>query len=185
MVCQDEVDGVPEFSRSVEERLRRTEDAEQIRALWHRYMLLFDQGGAAEEIGSMFTEDAVFESRGADSPDRALSGRESIVADFLQVVSPERPTSDERVYSGHQGTTYQVEVDGDDAQLRGRFFELTGRGEGTLLIVGGFHTLALRRKPSGWRISRLCIDITFCAQIDAVEPRTAFLGKPPADNLDR
>ena len=77
----------------------------------------------------MFTEDAVFESRGADSPDRALSGRESIVADFLQVVTPERPTSDERVYLGHQGTTYQVEVDGDDAQLRGRFFELTGRGK--------------------------------------------------------
>ena len=113
---------------SVEERLRRTEDAEQIRALWHRYMLLFDQGGAADEIGSMFTEDAVFESRGADSPDRALSGRESIVADFLQVVTPERPTSDERVYSGRQEIVRSRST-GDDAQLRGGFFELTGAGK--------------------------------------------------------
>ena len=150
-----------ESIRSLEERLRRTEDAEQIRALWHRYMLLFDRGGAAAEIGSMFTDHAVFESRGADGPDRALRGRESIVAEFFEVVTPERPTFDERVYSGHQGTTCQVEVDGDEAQLRGRFFELTGRGKGTLLTVGGFHTLALRREPSGWRISRLCILANF------------------------
>jgi hypothetical protein len=173
-------------SRSVEERVRLMEDAEQIRALWHRYMLLFDRGGAASEIGCMFTEHAVFESRGADSPDRALQGRESIVADFLQVVTPDRPTPDERLYSGHQGTTYQVDVNGDDAQLRGRFFELTGRGKGNLLAIGGFHTLSLRREPSGWLISRLCIDITFCAQFDTVEPRTAFLGKPPGgSDLDR
>jgi hypothetical protein len=40
------------------ERLRRIEDTEAIRAQWHRYMLLYDQGGAHAELEKLFTEEA-------------------------------------------------------------------------------------------------------------------------------
>jgi hypothetical protein len=170
---------VTEAHGSSDERLRRLEDAEAIRALWHRYLFLFDLGGAHQELGRMFTEDAVLESRGADSGDRAWQGRSSIESEFFRVVSPARPEPDDRVYSGHQGTTFEVDLEGNTARLRGRFFEMTGRGAGTLLAVGGTHTLDLRRGPAGWLIEHLTIQITFCAQFDTVDPRTAFLGKPP------
>jgi len=172
---------VNEAPAGLEERLRRLEDNEEIRSLWHRYLLLFDRGGAHGEIAEMFTEDAVFETHGADGPDRVLRGRASIDRDFLRVVSPPRPENDGRVYSGHQGTLCEIVIERDSARLLGRFFEMTGRGPGRLLAVGGTHALDLRREPGGWRVAGLVMQLTFCAQFDTVEPRTAFLGKPPAE----
>jgi hypothetical protein len=51
--------------------------------------------------------------------------RDSVVADFLTVASPPRASDDDRVYSGHQETTYEIRLDGDAAVLYGRFFEMT------------------------------------------------------------
>lgn len=167
-------------SQSLEERVQRLEDTDSLRALWHSYMLLYDRGGAREELGDMFSDDAIFEARGADSGDRAWRGRDVIEREFFERVSPPRPADDDRVYSGHHGTTCEVEVSGDTAVLAGRFFELTGRGSGTLLAIGGTHTLRFRRAASRWMIESFVLQITFCAQLDTVEPRTAFLGKPPA-----
>lgn len=169
------------FPADLGDRLRRLEDAEEVRRLWHRYLFLFDRGGAHQEIAGLFSEDAVFESRGADGPDRLLRGRASIDSDFLQVVSPPRPANDDRVYSGHQGTLCELEIEGDSARLLGRFFEMTGRGPGQMLAVGGTHSLELRREAIGWRVSRMVMQLTFCAQLDTVVPRTAFLGKPPSE----
>jgi hypothetical protein len=170
---------VAEDVASLSRRIRRLEDVEAIRSLWFRYMSLFDRGGAHVEIASMFTENAVLESRGSDNGDRAWSGRAEIEAGFLRVVSPARAVEEARVHSNHHGTTNEVVVDGDDARLDGCFFEMTGRGAGTLLAVAGTHELALRRTGGRWSIARLVIRIGFCAQFDTVEPRTAHLGKPP------
>lgn len=166
---------------SLAERVQRLEDIEAIRTLWHSYMLLYDRGGAHEELGRMFTEDAILEARGADSGDRYWRGRAAIETDFFRRVSPLRPADDQRVYSGHHGTTCDIEVAADSARLVGRFFEMTGRGQGTLLAISGTHTLQCRRESTGWVIQSLTIEITFCAQLDTVEPRTAFLGKPPEE----
>ncbi|WP_376707654.1 nuclear transport factor 2 family protein [Nocardioides alcanivorans] len=168
-------------SPNLEDRIRRLEDAEEIRCLWHRYLLLFDRGGAHQDIAELFTEDAVFETRGADGPDRFLRGRNSIVNDFLRIVSPPRPLKDDRVYSGHQGTLCEMEIHRDSARLLGRFLEMTGRGPGTMLAVGGTHSLDLRREALGWRVAGLVMQLTFCVQLDTVDPRTAFLGKPPSE----
>ncbi|MEQ3549758.1 nuclear transport factor 2 family protein [Pseudonocardia nematodicida] len=165
---------------SLSRRVQYMEDVDALRTAWHRFMSLFDRGGAHAEIAAMFAEDAVFESCGSDNGDRAWHGRASIESGFLRVVSPVRPSDDERVHSGHHGTTHEVRVDGDAGLVEGRFLELTGRGPGTVLAVAGTHTIFFRREGRGWLIRHLVIRIDFCSQLDVVEPRTAFLGKPPS-----
>jgi hypothetical protein len=139
-------------------------------------MFLYDTGGQFEELALLFSDDAILESVGGDNGYRSYNGRNSIVDDFFRITTPARPADDQRVFSGHQGTTFQLSLGGDRAELTGRFFEMTGRGQGTLLAVGGKHQIQLRRESGTWLISRLTIEITYCSQFETVDPRTAFLG---------
>lgn len=78
--------GLDQDTQSVESRLRRLEDIEEIRALKAQYARCCDRGYDADGFAALFTEDGVWESNAYG----IYRGRESIRA-FIQDMDKEVP----------------------------------------------------------------------------------------------
>ena len=186
----NDADHESDYVTTLERRLRRLEDHESVRAVWHEYMLLLDGQGTWEsiswnDIARLFAEDAVLETTGLDGGDGSWHGRDSIMNDFFGSQSPAGTPEWPRVFAGHHGTTFRIELDGDVARVTGNFFEMTGQ-ENRLLAVGEVQTMDLKREAGSWRISRFKINVVFRVQLATVVPRTAVIGArrdntPPVD----
>jgi len=87
-----------------------------------------------------------------------------------------------KIYVGvdAHGRTHHAAAPGLDHWLTALVASVLGGVPGPF-SVGGIHALTFRRHAADWPIGQLTIQLTFCAQFDTVEPRTAFLGKPPTE----
>jgi hypothetical protein len=96
--------------QELKERLQVLEDIEAIRRLKFRYASLCDNSFQADELATLFTEDAVWE---AGDPWGDFVGPEAIRDFFLTM--PERVS-----FAVHALSNGQIEVDGNDATANWR-----------------------------------------------------------------
>lgn len=130
---------------TIEERLRRLEDIEEIRklkSLYCHYANVGEGSGDIERFVQLFTHDALW-----DLSNNPLRGREAIAARLREV---------ERLqYIGlHFGLNPRIEIQGDTAHGEWDLcFPVIPPGEKTPTVVCGFYEDNLVRTPEGWRFT--------------------------------
>ena len=136
---------------TLEDRIRRLEDIEEIRRLRNMYHYFVNEQ-QPERFREIYTADAVLEF------DRHMKmvGLDAIVEAMTNV--PERTLIKQFIHS------HQVDVDGDEAS---GFAYLDARygQDGHSLIVAARYDETYRRTPEGWRISRTSIDVDFSVPV--------------------
>jgi ketosteroid isomerase-like protein len=131
---------------TIEERIRRLEDLEAIRDLFHAYRKLLDR---RDLIGysQLFTDDA--EWHGGSM--RASGGPPAILAMLRERYLPDEPADDR-----HLVVNPVIEVDGDHAHATSTYV-VVGRaadGEPELRMVGEYVDELRRCENGHWRFAR-------------------------------
>lgn len=130
---------------SIEQRIRRLEDIEEIRrlkSLYSHYANVGEGSGDPAKFAALFTEDCIWDLSGKE-----LHGRQPII---------ERMHEIERLqYIGlHFALNPRIEVDGDDAYGEwDLIFPVFPPGRTEQTTVCGFYWDRLRRTDEGWRFA--------------------------------
>jgi ketosteroid isomerase-like protein len=120
----------------LEERIRRLEDAEAIRALDARYCRLLDEADWPAFV-ALFTPDGTF-----DGLSRA-TGREALLTFFSGL-------ADTGMTFWHHVSNHEVEVDGDRARVRSLLWQPCVV-DGVPHVAAGRYDDRLVRTAGGWR----------------------------------
>lgn len=152
-------------SGSVEQRLRRLEDVEEIKKLKARYCQACDGGwdGRAshdyEKIVALFAQDGVW--------DGGVYGRREgrdAIRDYYRH-NPEVP------FAFHLLTNPIIEVNGDHATGQWHLLIFLTQADGSALLVGGVFDDEYTRSAEGWGIKRsrfsLAVNTTYSGQWSA------------------
>ena len=134
---------------TIEERLRRLEDIQDIIRLKTRYTELADSSSekphTGEEIGGLFTEDAIFHIVPTGAP--PLIGSAAVTERFNDATL--------YPYSYHLLGNPHIEVDGDSAKGRWHVTVALNRRDMGAMWTTAFYEDEFVRTPSGWRIKSL------------------------------
>lgn len=138
---------------SLEARIRRLEDIEEIRQLKARYAAFCDDHFDADGIASLFVEEGIWEGAG-----QHLAGREAIRR-FWQPIDPP--------FASHLLTNPVITVDGDTAN--GKWWligPMTRLEEGRQVACWQLATYDddYIRTAEGWRFRHLRVDLKFRAR---------------------
>ncbi len=152
---------------SLAARVARLEDCEAIRNLKARYAQLCDakyQHGSlrpaaelskvARDIGSLFTEDAVWDG---GTRFGTSHGREQIEERFGKATFK---------YAIHFFTQPEILLNGDSASCRWYLLEAATLADGTAVWVAGTEDDHYRRSGDGWLISRMVVNLEFIAPVE-------------------
>ena len=143
--------------RTLEERLQRVEDLEEIRALKARYCHYADRGfdGAGHDdvaLAELFTEDGVWES--SFGPNK---GREAIAAASSKFYS----------FGFHLAINPHIVVEGDTAHGRWWGVIPVTVAEGQGVWMAGCYEDQFVRTPKGWRFKHLLFRAAFRSTYEA------------------
>src|SRR5437868_1281480 len=103
-------------TEDLEQRVARLEAIEGVRRTLSDYVIALDSG-RLDDLGDLFTEDAVFEMAGLaplSTLDGTYHGRQSIIGDFYGRLR-QRGDPGASFGSGHYATNQRVDVAGDEA----------------------------------------------------------------------
>lgn len=152
---------------TLEERLRRLEDIEAIRALKARYCDRCDAGYDADGIAELMTDDAVWDG---GSTFGVFEGREAIREHF-------RGASQRVSIARHQVMNPMIEVDGDEATGQWLLFQPCTVAAGDAAAdpqadteravwLAATYRDRYRRVDGRWLISATVIDVAFFTPYD-------------------
>jgi len=133
---------------SIEERIRRLEDLEEIRDLRMRYHYYINEG-RYEDMPELFTEDALIDFGSVGT----ARGKEQIRAFYASAGK----SLDLIVQFIHN---HMVEVNGDAASGIA-YLDARYAREGVSMIVAGRFTETYVRSQSGWRIDKMDVESFF------------------------
>lgn len=157
--------------RSLEERVRRLEDIDEIKNLKARYCDRCDDGYDPDGIAELFTEDGIWD--GGRTFGRRV-GRDEIRAHFQGAA--------ERVaIARHQVMNPMIDIDGDDASGQWLLFQpCTDAGvDGAVWLAATYHD-RYRRVDGAWLFAETVIDVAFFTPYDEGWARQQFLpGREP------
>jgi hypothetical protein len=145
----------PGNDSSLEQRLRRLEDIEEIKKLKARYCEACDGGWGerashdCEKIVALFAEDGVWEG----GVYGRREGRDAI-REFYQH-NPEVP------FAFHLLTNPIIEVDGDQAAGRWHLLISLTSADQNAVLIGGVFDDQYVRTAEGWRIKRSQFSLAF------------------------
>lgn len=150
---------------TIEERLRRLEDIEDIRRLRNMYHYFLNER-QPERFGEIYTEDAVLRF----DKHMEIEGIDAIVKAVGNV--PERTLIKQFIHS------HQVDVNGDEASAFAYLDARYGQ-DGQSLIVAARYDEQYRRTAQGWRISRTEIEVIFSVpvQLGWADPSDDYFSK--------
>jgi 3-phenylpropionate/cinnamic acid dioxygenase small subunit len=127
---------------SLEQRLRRLEDLEEINQVLVDYGEFLDQRDL-ESFGALWTEDAEFEM----STGRVASGRGPI-CEMLADVMARSPRA-----AMHLETNSRITIDGDQASSSNMYAAASTQEDGLARVtILGHHYTDLARTAEGWKI---------------------------------
>jgi ketosteroid isomerase-like protein len=154
----------------IESRIKRVENAEQIRCLKARYCDLCDEGYDAEALVALFTPDAVWD--GGDLG--VFEGAERIhqfFANMPNVMS----------FAIHHITNSAIEVAEDNQSARGRWYLLqaaTLNESNQAVWLTGCYDDELIRDASGWKFKRVRLKSRFFSPYEEGWAATPFMEVP-------
>ncbi len=155
---------------TLEDRIRRLEDIEEIRRLRNMYHY-FTNERMPGRFSEIYTDDAVLKF----DEHMTIEGVDAIVEVMANV--PERTLIKQFIHS------HQVDVHGNDAS---GFAYLDARygQDGQSLIVAARYDEEYRRTSEGWRISRTDIDVIFSVpvQLGWADPSEDYFKKVELPN---
>lgn len=132
---------------------------------WHDYLFGLDSR-RWDELGDVFTHDAVLESTGLDyrnpGRDGTYDGRDVILRDFYGSEKARPETANGLFRTGHFGTNLRIKLEGDEASTLSYYFEIVNNTE----VLAGTYQNRMRRDPDRWRIAFLRIAVMFRGRID-------------------
>ena len=136
---------------TLEERIRRLEDIEEIRRLRNMYHYFINER-LPERFRELYADDGVLQF----DEHMRIEGVEAIVKAMANV--PERTLIKQFIHS------HQVDVEGDEAS---GFAYLDARygQDGQSLIVAARYDEKYRRTADGWRISETVIEVNFSVPV--------------------
>jgi ketosteroid isomerase-like protein len=137
---------------SIEARLQRFEDTEEIRRLrqkFHRYVNDGEQG----RLASLYTDDALVDF----GPDLVAKGRAEIDALFAKLAGN---TSFIKQFSAN----HIVDVDGDTGSGNA-YVDARYAASGKSIIACASYDDKYRRTPDGWKFSEMIVHIHFTVPI--------------------
>jgi len=148
-------------------RLDRLESESAIRALVARYFDLcdhLDAAGAIAELGTLFSEDAVWTGTGAryGAAFGGHSGRAAIVAMLSRYVGPPPHFTLNAHFLGSE----RITVDGDRAEGRWLMLQTSTYASGSSDLRAAALRLAFARLAGGWCIARFETENLFSRQVD-------------------
>ncbi len=159
---------------TIERRLRRLEDVEQIRVLKARYCDRCDAGYDADGIAALMTDDAVWDGGATFG---VFEGREAIREHF-------RNASRRVSIARHQVMNPMIEVEGDDATGQWLLFQpctvaAAGATDRAVWLAATYRD-RYRRVDGRWLISATVIDVAFFTPYDRGWVEEPFLpGREP------
>lgn len=129
---------------SLEQRVRRLEDMEQIKEILHHYTRCVDRGDV-NGIASCYTEDGCFYPSDFSNP---IQGREAIFNIFSKLLDPSIKTS------AHYISNQQIHFENRDEALVFAYFYSNKSFEGREdeLTCGGYEVRAVREADGEWRM---------------------------------
>ena len=129
---------------SLEQRLRRLEDAEEIREILYHYTRCVDRGDV-EGIASCYTDDGCFYPSDISAP---IQGREAIFQIFTRLLNPSVKTS------AHYITNQQLHFNNEKEALVFAYFyankSFTDREDE--ITCGGYELRVVKEADGQWRI---------------------------------
>ncbi|MDR9827000.1 nuclear transport factor 2 family protein [Vibrio sp. FNV 38] len=138
---------------TLEQRIQRLEDLEEIRTLQASYGQAVDKGWNGKEINSdkvpeLFTEDAVW-----TNPKMSiyLQGHQQIM-EFFSAMNANNP------FFMHSFTNPRIEVDGDNAKAKWVLFSPM-KSDGHLVCMLADYDMEYVRTTEGWRIQSLRLNV--------------------------
>ncbi|KAI9016205.1 hypothetical protein DFJ74DRAFT_679765 [Hyaloraphidium curvatum] len=146
---------------TLEERVRRLEDLDAVRAVAYEYchrLDVFDTPGLARET---FAEDCVLESDGLGSMDGVHRGRDAVVKAYTEGGKDFSGGPKPAVVTGHFSTNHEIELDGDQARMLSYYLEIVDDS----VVLIGTHQWRLVRQDR-WRIAALRIVVRYRARIE-------------------
>jgi len=156
-------------------RLDRLESESAIRTLVVRYFDICDHLNATtplDELGSLFTEDAMWSGRGAryGAALGAHYGRAAIVAMLGSYAGPEPHFA----FNAHFLNSERIVVDGDRAVGRWMMLQTSTYTAGTSDLRAASLRLAFSRLAEGWRIRSFETKNLFSRRVDCWDDRAAI-----------
>jgi ketosteroid isomerase-like protein len=150
---------------TLEDRIRRLEDIEEIRRLRNMYHYFINER-QPERFREIYTDDAVLQF----DKHMTIEGIDPIVKALGNV--PERTLIKQFIHS------HQVDVDGDEASAFAYLDARYGQ-DGQSLIVAARYDEKYRRTPAGWRISWTYIEVIFSVpvQVGWADPSEDYFSK--------
>ena len=142
---------------SVEARLKRLEDIEEIRLLKARYARFCDDDYNANLLAPLFSEDAVWDGGALGH----CEGREAI-HDFFSKASSAIP------FAIHHVTNPEIIVDGDQAEGRWLLWQpcIHSNGDQALWMAGGYQD-QYQREDGEWRFKDVRIELNMLSPYEA------------------
>ena len=155
---------------TIEERLRRLEDIEEIRRLRNMYHYFMNER-LPERFAEIYTEDAVLKF----DEHMTVKGLDAIVKAMGNL--PERTLVKQFIHS------HQIDVNGDEASAFAYLDARYGQ-DGQSLIVAARYDENYRRTPEGWRICETDIDVIFSVpvQVGWADPTEDYFTKVELPN---
>jgi ketosteroid isomerase-like protein len=152
--------------RSIEDRLRRLEDIEEIRKLKARYCDYVDLGWELEDpdkknklVTTVFSEDIVWEVPTADGLSERFVGREQVLEQYDRAVAP-------FLFGIHLAMNPIIEVDGDQASGQWPVLVPMTEPDGRAVWCSGKYLEKYVRTDDGWRIAYLRLATAFYTPFD-------------------
>ena len=132
---------------TLEADIRRLLDIEAIRALKYRYARLCDEGYPADELATLFTEDAVWHG----DPFGRYEGREAIRNFFAS-------TAEGLAFAAHYMTNPVIDVTGDSATGSWYLCEsAVARPTSRAYWLMAGYSDQYRREADGWKFSNMTL----------------------------
>lgn len=140
------------MAMSIEQRLQRMEDIEEIKQVIARYAKAADSNGEPALMAAVLTEDAVWNCEQVGRWD----GRDAIVAGLREVCTTRLP------WALHYMTQPIIEVAADGQSANGEYYlwELAkaipeGGGESEDTWIGGWYESKFRKEGGKWYFNRI------------------------------
>lgn len=131
---------------SLEDRIRRIEDKQELQELFHRYCFAVDSLSDLDGLLDCFTEDAKFDLSGIGLP--VVEGHAAIRAFFTQVFH-------DMTHHAHYGTNFHVRELGEDtASVWAYVMGMGNSRDGNSVLVYVKYFLEYQRTAAGWKLSR-------------------------------
>lgn len=159
---------------SIEQRVRRLEDVEEIKKLKARYCDYVDLGWELEDpdkkiklVSTVFSENIVWEVPTADGLSERFNGREQVLEQYDRAVAPFR-------FGIHLAMNPIIEVDGDAASGQWPVLVPMTEPDGTAVWCAGKYLEQYERTAEGWRITYLRLATAFYTPFDTGWAKAQF-----------